>query len=135
MRSLAPFLMFCGEQHGKAEEAVMWYCSVFDSSRVVAIDRYDAGDNEPAGTVRLAVVELGGHTVMAIDSAAPHSFTFTPAISIWIDCSTDDEIKRLSASLGDGGQALMPLDNYGFSRQFTWIQDRYGVTWQLNLPD
>jgi predicted 3-demethylubiquinone-9 3-methyltransferase (glyoxalase superfamily) len=135
MRSLVPFLMFCGEQHGKAEEAVNWYCSLFDGSRIVTIDRYGAGDEQPEGTVRLAVVELGGHRVMAIDSAASHNFTFTPAISLWIDCSTDDEIERLSAALLEGGAALMPLDDYGFSRRFTWVQDRYGVTWQLNLPE
>jgi predicted 3-demethylubiquinone-9 3-methyltransferase (glyoxalase superfamily) len=71
---------------------------------------------------------------MAIDSAGAHQFTFTPAISIWIDCSTNDEIERLSTSLAEGGEALMPLDDYGFSKRFAWIKDPYGVTWQLNLP-
>jgi predicted 3-demethylubiquinone-9 3-methyltransferase (glyoxalase superfamily) len=71
--------------------------------------------------------------MMAIDSAGPHQFTFTPAISMWIECSSSTEIERLSAALGAGGAALMPLGNYGFSRQFAWVADRYGVTWQLNL--
>ena len=71
MRALTPFLMFCREHHGQAEEAIELYCSVFEDSRVISIDRYGPGDTEPAGTVRVATFELGGHPVMAIDSAAP----------------------------------------------------------------
>lgn len=133
MRRLSPFLMFCGDQHGKAEEAFTWYCSIFDDSRVIEIDHYRSGDSEPEGTVRSATFELGGHRMMAIDSAAPHPFTFTPAISLWVECSSPAEIERVSASLSDGGTMLMPLDDYGFSQQFCWVADRYGVTWQLNL--
>jgi predicted 3-demethylubiquinone-9 3-methyltransferase (glyoxalase superfamily) len=125
--------MFCGEQHGKAEEAIRWYCSIFDQSRVVEISYYAPDDAEPEGTVRTAVFELGGHRLMAIDSAAPHAFTFTPAISIWVDCSTREEIDRLAASLSHDGAMLMPLDDYGFSTAFAWVADRYGVTWQLNF--
>src|SRR5206468_4180907 len=51
VRALTPFLMFCGDQHGKAEEAIRWYCSIFDDSRVVSIDHYGPGDAEPEGTV------------------------------------------------------------------------------------
>jgi predicted 3-demethylubiquinone-9 3-methyltransferase (glyoxalase superfamily) len=135
MRDLVPFLMFCGDQQGKAEEAVAWYCSVFPSSRILRLDRYGPDENEPEGTVRSVSFELGGKPVMAIDSALPHQFTFTPAISMWVECSSSAEIEELSAALGEGGAALMPLGNYGFSRQFSWVADRYGVTWQLNLAD
>jgi predicted 3-demethylubiquinone-9 3-methyltransferase (glyoxalase superfamily) len=103
--------MFCGDQHGKAEEAIGWYCSIFDDSRVVGIDRYGPGDREPEGTVRVATFEIGGHVMMAIDSAAPHSFTFTPAISLWVECSSREEMERVSASLGQGGAMLMPPDD------------------------
>ena len=127
--------MFCGDQHGKAEEAIDWYCSIFDDSQVVSIDRYGPDSPEPEGTVRVATFELGGRPVMAIDSSAPHAFTFTPAISLWIDCSSQEEIERLSAALSEGGHFLMPLDNYGFSPQFCWVADRYGVTWQLNRAE
>lgn len=133
MRDLVPFLMYSGEQHGKAEEAINFYCSIFPDSRVVSIDRYGAAEGEPEGTVRVATFELAGKRVMAIDSAAPHQFTFTPAISLWIDCSDSGEIERVSSALLEGGTALMPLGNYGFSKQFCWVADRYGVTWQLNL--
>lgn len=133
MRDLVPFLMFCGEQHGKAEEAITWYCTIFESSRVVAIDRYGPGESEPEGTVRVATFEVGTHRMMAIDSAAPHAFTFTPAISLWVECSSRDEIERVAKVLSADGMILMPLDDYGFSEQYCWVRDRYGVTWQLNL--
>ena len=133
VEALVPFLMFCGDVHGKAEEAVTWYCSVFDDARVVGLDRYGPGESDPEGTVRLARFEIGGHPVMAIDSAASHQFTFTPAVSLWVECSSAEEIARVAGELSDGGSMLMPLDDYGFSKQFCWVADRYGVTWQLNL--
>ncbi len=133
MRSLVPFLMFCGDQHGKAEEAIRSYCSLFENSGVVSIDRYGPGDDGPEGTVRTAEFELDGHRIRAIDSAAPHAFTFTPAISLWVECSSETELQRVVAALGEEGQMLMPLADYGFSKLFCWVADRYGVTWQLNL--
>jgi predicted 3-demethylubiquinone-9 3-methyltransferase (glyoxalase superfamily) len=134
MRTLIPFLLFCGEQHGKAEEAVNWYCSIFDDSRVVTIDRYGPGEHEPEGTVRHAEFELGGYRMKAIESAMDHRFTFTPAISLWIDCSSRPELERLATALGERGNMLMPVGDYGFSELFCWVADRFGVTWQLNLP-
>jgi predicted 3-demethylubiquinone-9 3-methyltransferase (glyoxalase superfamily) len=52
---------------------------------------------------------------------------------VWVDTASDEEIERLAGALADGGSFLMPLDAYGFSRRFAWVQDRYGVSWQLNL--
>jgi predicted 3-demethylubiquinone-9 3-methyltransferase (glyoxalase superfamily) len=133
MRALHPFLMFCGDQHGKAEEAIHWYCSVFERSRIIAIDKYGPDEGQPEGTVRVARFEIGGTEVRAIDSAAPHQFTFTPAISLWVECTSREEIEQCSTALSDGGTHLMPPANYGFSELFCWVADRYGVTWQLNL--
>ena len=116
-----------------AEEAIGLYCSTFDDSRIVTIDRYGPGDVEAEGTVRLAEFEIGGHTVRAIDSGAPHEFTFTPAISLWVDCSSRGELERVAAALAVEGSMLMPVGGYGFSELFCWVADRYGVTWQLNL--
>jgi predicted 3-demethylubiquinone-9 3-methyltransferase (glyoxalase superfamily) len=99
----------------------------------VSIDRYGEDDADPEGTVRVAEFELGGRTIKAIDSAGAHEFTFTPAISLWVDCSSRDELERVAAALGEGGAMLMPVDNYGFSELFCWVADRFGVTWQLNL--
>jgi predicted 3-demethylubiquinone-9 3-methyltransferase (glyoxalase superfamily) len=133
MRDLVPFLLFCGDQHGKAEEAVTWYCANFPDSRIVQLDRYGPEEDQPEGLVRLASFEIGGKPMKAIDSAAAHHFTFTPAISMWVECSSIEEIEQLSALFSDGGTALMPLGDYGFSKRFCWMADRYGVTWQLNL--
>jgi predicted 3-demethylubiquinone-9 3-methyltransferase (glyoxalase superfamily) len=62
-----------------------------------------------------------------------HDFTFTPSFSVWIETDSEDELQRLFVALGDGGTQLMPLADYGFSRRFGWVNDRYGVSWQLNL--
>jgi predicted 3-demethylubiquinone-9 3-methyltransferase (glyoxalase superfamily) len=59
---------------------------------------------------------------------------FTPAVSIHIDCEDLQEIGRLFTALSETGEVLMPLDNYGFSEKFGWVSDRFGVSWQLNLP-
>ncbi len=133
MQSLMPFLMFCGAQHGNAEEAITFYCSVFEDSRIVNIDRYGPDEGEAEGTVRVAEFTIGGHTVRAIDSGGPHEFTFTPAISLWVECSSRTELEGLAEALVDGGSMLMPVGSYGFSELFCWVADRYGVTWQLNL--
>jgi predicted 3-demethylubiquinone-9 3-methyltransferase (glyoxalase superfamily) len=69
---------------------------------------------------------------MAMDSAHAHKFTFTPAISIFVECETEAELDTLYKVLSEGGEALMPLNNYGFSKKFGWVNDRYGVSWQLN---
>ena len=62
-----------------------------------------------------------------------HTFSFTPAFSFFVDCASEEEIRRVYAALAAGGAELMPLGEYGFSRKFGWINDRYGVSWQLNL--
>jgi predicted 3-demethylubiquinone-9 3-methyltransferase (glyoxalase superfamily) len=71
---------------------------------------------------------------MCIDSNVTHGFGFTPSISLYVQCETEDEIDRLYAALIEKGEALMPLGSYGFSAKFGWVADRFGVTWQLNLP-
>ena len=126
---LTTFLMF----EGAAEQAMNFYVSLFDRSKIVSIKRY--GPNEPGkeGTVQHAIFELDGQQLMCIDSPTPHAFTFTPAMSLFVTCADEPEIDRLAAALAEGGQALMPLGSYGFSQKFAWLQDRFGVSWQLNL--
>jgi predicted 3-demethylubiquinone-9 3-methyltransferase (glyoxalase superfamily) len=81
----------------------------------------------------MAVFTLNGKEFMAIDGAGPHAFTFTPAISLFVECESVEEIERAYRSLSDGGMALMELGDYGFSKRFGWVQDKFGVSWQLNL--
>lgn len=129
MQQIATFLMF----EGRAEEAMNLYVSLFPNSRVEGILRYAENEEGPAGTVRHASFSLNGQPFMCIDSPAPHGFTFTPAISLFATCDTEDELDAVYAALSDGGQVLMPLGAYPFSRKYAWLSDRFGVSWQLSL--
>jgi predicted 3-demethylubiquinone-9 3-methyltransferase (glyoxalase superfamily) len=119
--AIAPFFMFVGKQHGKANEAMDFYVSLFKSSKIDRVERYGAGEQGPAGTVKHASFTLAGQPFMAIDSNAPHPFTFTPGISLFVSCETQGEIDRLWEKLADGGEEV----------QCGWVTDRYGVSWQI----
>lgn len=125
--------MFSGKQHGKAEEAMAFYTSLVSNSEILSIERYGPGEMGPEGTVKVARFTLNGTALMVSDSPIAHAFTFTPSISLFVECESEAELDAAFGRLLDGGQALMPLDNYGFSRKFGWVQDTYGVSWQLNL--
>jgi predicted 3-demethylubiquinone-9 3-methyltransferase (glyoxalase superfamily) len=86
------------------------------------------------GSIKVATFELHGHTFRCADSPIKHSFTFTPSLSLFVDLESDADLERVFAQLASEGQVLMPLDNYGFSKKFGWVNDRFGVSWQLNLP-
>ncbi len=120
-KGIAPFLMFVGERHGKAEEALTYYVSVFKGSRVEQVARFGPGGRETEGTVMHARFSLGGQTFMAMDSAQDHHFTFTPAVSFAVDCRTQEEVDELWERLSDGGA----------KGQCGWLEDRYGVSWQV----
>jgi predicted 3-demethylubiquinone-9 3-methyltransferase (glyoxalase superfamily) len=84
--------------------------------------------------VQHATFSLAGQKFMCIDSSARHDFSFTPAISLYVQCDSEAEISRLYAALVEQGTELMPLGNHGFSSRFGWVNDRFAVSWQLNLP-
>lgn len=123
-----PFLMFQGE----AKAALALWREAFPKLEV--LDLQEHGDGPQAGQIAAARIRLGGSEWHLFDSAPVHAFTFTPSTSIFIDCDDEAQLRRLAGTLGAGGATMMPLDNYGFSRLFTWIADRFGVSWQLNLP-
>ena len=130
-KQIAPFLTFQG---AVAEEAMTFYRSLFDDAEVVSISRYGAEGPGAAGSVQQATFTLAGQPFMCIDSPMKHGFTFTPAISLFVQCENEAELDRLFAALAEEGTQLMPLGNYGFSAKFGWVNDRFGVSWQLNLP-
>lgn len=132
MKKVTPFLMF---QDGRAEEAMKFYTSIIESSEIKSIHRYGAEGPGKEGTVVQAVFSLKGQEFMCIDSHIEHEFTFTPAFSIYLTCETEAEIDNLYAKLMENGHALMPIGNYGFSKKFGWLNDQFGVSWQLNLPN
>lgn len=131
-KRVTPFLMF---QDGRAEEAINRYVEVFGDARVVFMQRY--GENPvgaPEGSIQHAVFEVYGQRIGVTESPIKHPFDFTPAVSLFVDFESAEELERVFAALSDGGFVMMPPDNYGFSERFAFIQDRYGVSWQLNLP-
>jgi len=133
-RPITPHLWF----DTQAKEAAAFYCKVFPDA---GIDHVDVIRNTPSGDCDLVSFHLGGQPFMAI-SAGPY-FSFNPSISFFLnfDPSRDPQARArldaLWAALSDGGTALMPLDAYPFSPRYGWIQDRYGVSWQLmtSQPD
>ncbi len=131
MTTARPFLMF---QDGVAQAALDLYFATFPDSRMVRVERYEKGGPGPAGTIKVAVFTLCGREFMCSDSPVKHGFTFTPSSSTFVDFDSADELDRVFGSLSDGGKVLMPVNNYGFSRRFGWLVDRFGVSWQLNLP-
>lgn len=128
-KQIAPFLMFTGA----AEAALTFYTSLFEDARVVDITRFGAEGPGAEGTVQFARFTLAGQEFLCTDSFVTHDFSFTPSFSVWIETESEDELQRLFAALSEGGTELMPLGDYGFSRRFGWVDDRFGVSWQLNL--
>ncbi|MGR6918915.1 PhnB protein; putative DNA binding 3-demethylubiquinone-9 3-methyltransferase domain protein [[Actinomadura] parvosata subsp. kistnae] len=128
---ITTFLMF---QNRDAEEAMNFYVSLFDDGKVVSVKRYGPGEDGPEGTIQHATFSLAGREYMCIDSPPVHGFTFTPSMSLFVDCDSEEQLQRLYDALLEDRQALMPLGSYGFSRKFGWVNDRFGVSWQLNLP-
>src|SRR5512145_832538 len=131
MQKFTTFLMFTGQ----AEAAMKLYTSLFKQSAIVNITRYGANDTGAEGSVRHATFTLNGQEFMCSDSNAVHAFTFTPSISLYVRCEDEAEIDRVFAALSAGGQVLMPLEQYPFSRKFGWLSDKFGVSWQLSLED
>ncbi|EGQ26555.1 3-demethylubiquinone-9 3-methyltransferase [Sporosarcina newyorkensis 2681] len=131
MEKVTPFLMF---QDGNAEEAMNYYTSLIEDSAITSITRYGANEAGDEGTVMLATFSLKGQEFMCIDSNVKHDFTFTPSFSIYLTCTSEEELDELYGKLIQDGQALMSAGDYGFSKKFGWLNDRFGISWQLNLP-
>lgn len=128
--TITPFLMFQG---GRAEEALRLYTSLFDDAEVVRLERFGPGEGGPEGTLRACEIVLRGQRIRLFDSPTPHAFDFTPSISLFVDTVEPGEFESLVVTLSEGGSFLMPPDDYGFSRRFAWVADRFGVSWQICL--
>lgn len=130
MTRVTPFLMF----QGACEQALNLYVSLLPDAAITSLTRWGPDGQAPEGQIQQATFTLAGREFRAFDSPPVHAFTFTPSFSLFVDCADEDEIDRLYAALSEGGGVLMPLGDYGFSRKFGWVNDRFGVSWQLNLP-
>lgn len=120
-QKITPFLLFVGDQHGKAEEAMNLYTSLFEKSSISGIERYGEGQEEPEGTVMQARFTLAGQEFMAMDSSLEHAFTFTEATSFLVNCKTQKEVDELWEKLTEGGE----------EQPCGWLKDKYGVSWQI----
>ena len=137
---IAPFLTFVGNQCGKAAEAINLYTSIFPNSEIKSITKYQEG--EAGGTpdlIKYGVFTLNNTQYKVSESNYKHAWSFTPAVSLFVDCTTENEIDTLFKELSsNGGKVMIPLDNYesenyGFGKKFGWCEDRFGISWQLNL--
>jgi predicted 3-demethylubiquinone-9 3-methyltransferase (glyoxalase superfamily) len=126
---VTPFLMF----QGKGVQAIEFYKTVFDDLKIESMSKHGAEGPGKEGTIQVATIVIAGQRVMCIDSPTPHDFSFTPSFSFFVECETQEQLKERFAKLSEGGTVRMPIDNYGFSKQFGWVTDQFGVSWQLNL--
>jgi len=115
MQKIVPFLWF----DGNAEEAMNFYVSVFKNSKVLSVTRYGEAGPGPKGTVMSCTFQLEGQDFYALNGGP--QFKFTPAISLFVNCETQQEIDALWKTLSAGGRA----DQCG------WLQDKYGLSWQI----
>ena len=122
MEKITPHLWYDKE----AKEAGAFYASVFPDSRVKSTTVLH---NTPSGSVDIVTIELAGQEFTLL-SAGP-LFKFTPAISFLVACETKEEVDALWNELARGGTPLMELGSYPFSERYGWMQDRYGVSWQV----
>ena len=120
-------------QGGVAQKALDLYLATFPDSQMVRVEHYKSGEPGPEGTIKVGIFTLCGREFMCSDSPVDHRFTFTPSSSTFVDFDSVEEMERAFNALSEGGQILMPLNNYGFSKRFGWLTDRYGVSWQLNV--
>ena len=127
---ITTFLTF---QENNAEQAMNFYISLFDNSKIINIQRYGKDAPGKEGSVMKATFELNGKEFSCNDSFIKHDWNFTPAISNWVECRDESEMKALFSKLSENGFVMMPVDNYGFSQKFAWVADKFGISWQLNL--
>jgi len=115
MQKITPFLWF----NGNAEEAANFYVSVFKNSKVGRVSRYGAGGPGPKGSVMSATFQLEGQEFFALNGGP--QYKFTPAISLFVNCETQQEVDELWSKLTAGGS----------DEPCGWLKDKYGLSWQI----
>ena len=115
MQKIRPFLWF----DGKAEEAINFYTSIFKNSKIGSITRYGEKGPGPKGTVISGTFQLDGQEFMALNGGP--QFAFSPAISFFVNCETQEEVDELWEKLSEGGK----------KERCGWLKDKYGVSWQI----
>lgn len=131
MQKITPFLWF----NDNAEEAVNFYTSVFDDSRIEKVSVYDeasaAASGKSAGSVMTVLFYLYDQEFVALNGGP--AFKLNPSVSFFVYGKTEKEVEELWQNLSTGGKILMPLDKYPFSEKYGWAEDKFGVSWQVML--
>jgi predicted 3-demethylubiquinone-9 3-methyltransferase (glyoxalase superfamily) len=131
MQKITPFLWF----DNNAEEAVNFYTSLFDNSKILTMTRYDdAGakvSGQKPGSAMTVAFKLDGQNFTALNGG-PH-FKLNPSISFFVYCESEEKIGLLYKKLSEEGLVMMPLDKYDWSPKYAWVQDKFGLSWQLNV--
>ncbi|WP_103670241.1 VOC family protein [Pseudanabaena sp. BC1403] len=115
MQKITPFLWF----DGQAEEAMNFYTSIFKNSKIVSVMHYGEAGPGAKGTVMSATFEIQGQKFIVLNGG-PH-FTFSPAISFFVNCETQEEVDELWEKLSEGGK----------TNRCGWLDDKFGVSWQI----
>ena len=118
MQKITPFLWF----NNNAEEAANFYTSIFKDSKIGNITRYGEGGPGPEGAVMTVTFQLEGQEFMALNGGP--AFTFSPAISLFVNCNTQGEVDELWEKLSEGGE----------KSECGWLKDKYGLSWQIIPP-
>jgi len=133
MDKIRPCLWF----DNQAEEAASFYCSIFPNSKIGTIAHYGEHSSKASGrpkdSVMTVLFELDGVGIMGLNGG-PH-FKINPSISLFVTLDDPEKVVALHKKLMDGGSELMPLDKYFFAEKYAWVQDKYGVSWQLFSHD
>ncbi len=115
MQGISPFLWF----DDKAEEAMKFYVSIFKNSKIVSVTRYGEAGPGPKGSVMSVASILHGQEFLALNGGP--QFSFTPAISFFVKCDTQQEVDELWEKLSQGGE----------TNRCGWLRDKYGLSWQI----
>ena len=133
MQKISPFLWF----DTQAEDAAKFYTSVFKNSKMGSITKYNdaaaAASHMEPGSVMTASFEIDGYSFTAINGGPV--FKINPSVSFFVHSKDEKEIDNLWSKLSEGGKVLMELNKYDWSKKYGWVEDKFGVSWQLMLME
>ena len=113
-----------------AQDLLNFYETVFPDFSLLSLKHHAEPHNE---LVMLARFSIGNQEIMVSDSFVSHEWNITPGISFFMDADSEQQLQSLADKLSTGGKVHMPAGNYGFSTLFAWVEDQFGINWQLNL--
>ena len=113
-----------------AQDVLNFYETVFPDFSLLSLKQHAEPHNE---LVMLAIFSIGNQEILISDSFISHEWNITPGISFFMDADSKEQLQSLTNQLSAGGKVHMPAGNYGFSTLFAWVEDQFGINWQLNF--